>query len=448
MVRGRALRFRVAMSALWLASQGLGCGTPEPPPHVVLVVIDTLRADHLNSYGYDLPTSRKLERLAARGLMFRSAYASGSSTATSIPTLLASRFPSELSGRLAADGPAELTLSEAFQRAGYQTVGYQANFALLAELGYSRGFDDYHVLKVRREGSWRYRRAAEIHDECRRFLERRDARPFFLYVQTMDVHVPHDPHPRFKDRVHPAKPRSGAVPAGIDLDPTALATFALFMDALDRKAYDEEVAYATHEFVRFYGMLRRFDLLEDTLVVLTADHGEPLGEHGHAMHGLALYEEQVHVPLMLWMPGYPPGERAGIVSLLDLAPTILDLAGLPIPSSFRGQSWAGSPSQIALGERVKTTSRVPVGAFVRHGPWKLITGPQGQELYDLRIDPDEATNVRDAYPILTEYLIQELIAHIPYHRGLGRKPVRFDAGLSPRAQRELHESLRALGYLE
>jgi arylsulfatase len=430
------------------------------PLNVVLYVVDTLRADHLNTYGYDLPTSPKLAKLARRAALFRYAYSPGPNTAATVPSLLTSRYPSEMSGRLATNGPGRRTLAEAFREAGYDTAAYQANFGLVGALGYERGFDAYHTLKKEVDGAWRYWRASEVNESALAWLRERGDRPFFLYVQIMDVHVPHDAHPFFAGRVHPPQPEVdmakleefGELVTKSGLDETAAKKLRAFFEALDPRAYDEDVAYATHEFARFLHTLRRLGRLDDTVVLLTADHGEPLGEHGAAMHGVALYEEQIHVPLMVWAPGLAPGWREDVTGLLDVPTTLLDLADVAVPDSFLGRSLARahvmeSPPQ-AMGERLRHRSQLPIGTYVREGPWKLITDPKGIELFHLPTDPDEAANVTGKHAVLTDYLVTQVTARIPFHRGEGTTPTAFDEGLPAPIKRELHDALRALGYLE
>ena len=446
----------------WRRPQLVRLDPPERtrPLNVVVYLIDTLRADHLTTYGYQLPTSPKLAKLARRAMVFRRVYAPGSFTAATVPALFSSRYPSELRARLRPDGPARQTLAEVFKAAGYDTAGFQANFGLLAELGYERGFDAYRVLKRGHGANLGYLRGGDVNDLALQWLEERDGHPFFLYVQTMDPHVPHDPHPRFKGKVHPPTAVAPLTPdnlkqlvkIGADMTPEQRAKFRSYFEAIDIRAYDEDVAYALHEFARFLNVLRTRGLLDDTLIVMTADHGEPLGQHGDARHGASLYEEQIHVPLMIWAPGQTPGMREEILSLIDLPPTILDLAGLPIPESFLGRSFAFAQTSDtpphAMGELLEHGGRDAGATYVREGPWKLITDTEGVELYHLPTDPGETANVAAENAVLTDYLVTRGTSRIPYHRAEDTAPAAFDEGLSEATRQELHDALRSLGYLE
>ncbi len=425
------------------------------PLNVILYVADTLRADHLGLYGYPLPTSPKLDKLARRAAVFRWAYAPGANTMTSVPALLASRRPWEMGGRMSPEGPGRRTLAEAFREAGYDTAGFQANFLAMGPLGFDRGFDSYRVLKRKVAGDWQYWRASQVHDAALSWVRAREERPFFLYVQVMDAHVPHDVHPTVRGKVHPPSAEAAApYPEDRDEPAGSLAgKLWRLREASDPRLYDEDVRYATHEFARFMRALRRLGRLEDTVVLLTSDHGEPLGEHQHVLHGTALYEEQIHVPLVVWAPGIVPGWREEIVGLIDVAPTLLDLAGLAAPDSFLGRSLAreqilDAPAS-AIGERLPAARRQPpVGTYVREGPWKLITEPSGIELFHLPDDPDETTNLADGHPVLRDHLVTRATAHIPYDRADEIAPTPFDDGLPASVKRELHDALRALGYVE
>lgn len=429
----------------------------EPPPDVLLYVVDTLRADRLSLYGYGRPTSPELEELARRSHVFERAYAPGPHTVPSITSLFASRYPSELSGRLSPGGPARRTLAEAFREAGYRTAAFQANPLLFRSHGYARGFETYRT--VRGHGS-RLARAEALHERVWKWLRSRPDGPFFLYVQSMDAHFPYDPPPEYARRFGAPDPAAGrdALLEGLTPEqrravrgvPTEVLRRSMWASP-DR--YDAAVAYADAEIGALLDRLREAGLDGRTVVAVTADHGEPLGQRGELRHGLSLHEELVHVPLILRLPGQREPRRLDeVVSLLDLGPTLLDLAGVPIPESFEGRSWLrprdpGSPP-LAVGARLEFRTNRPLGWFVRQGPWKLLLDADGAELFHLASDPLETTDVSERHPIAAGYLETELRRRSPAFARASPEPVALDEGLSEEERRKLDEALRALGYTQ
>lgn len=469
----RTLRFltTAAKSPMWVEPRIVGRAPSAPPvlaaeqrptvrrPNVILYVVDTLRTDRLSLYGYHRPTSPQLERLAERALVFDNAYAAGSFTSPSITALFSSRYPSEVAGRLAPDGPARQTLAEVLQAAGYQTAGFQANLLCMAELGYGRGFDHYERLK-HPDASRVLVDATMLHTAAIDWVRKRDPeRPFFLYLQSMDVHYPYRPPPPFRDlfaSTAPTAPTPDAVEQTRRLVPDGDPdNVAAALQALSPERYDGAIAYADHSLGMLFATLGRMGLLDDTIVVVTADHGEPLMDRGHMYHGLSVHEELVRVPLVVWLPGVRDGARVPtIVSHLELAPTLVDLAGIVPPAQFLGRSWYAprAPFQppAAMGELTRPSTHEAIGWFVREGPWKLIAQRTGDEvtyrLFHLPTDPGETRdvakeNVRLAQHLLTRATERQFIAE--------PAPVAPPAAvLADDAREEREQALRALGYVE
>jgi arylsulfatase A-like enzyme len=173
------------------------------------------------------------------------------------------------------------------------------------------------------------------------------------------------------------------------------------------------------------------------------------------MHGRTLYEEVVRVPLVVLLPWRREGRVIDeIVSLVDLGPTLLDLAGIPVPQSFQGRSFfessrrAGDAPPAAFGELMRMRTRVTTGAFIREGPWKLVVAPKGPELYHLPSDPGEARNVSAEHAVEAGYLRERLMARIQGLRPDAPAPLPLDSGLSPAEREALEKNLKALGYVE
>lgn len=421
------------------------------PYNVIVYVVDTLRADRLSVYGYERPTSPELERLARRGLLFENAYAPGSHTMPSISALFGSRMPSELQGRLTPDGPAETTLAESFHRAGYRTAAFQTNFVVLDSLGFARGFDTYDQLRHEHDGQLELYDAAELHAEIEAWLRQKPAEPFFLYVQSMDVHFPYDapaPYGRmFLRDEHVALPDNEFVHG---LNNEKRREVQAFADAWNPDLYDGGVAYADHYLGVLVDLIGELGLTDRTIVVVTSDHGEPLGDRGEFRHGYSLHEELVRVPLLMLLPGITSGERIGaVVSLMDLAPTLLDLTRQPIPASFAGTSMLATGSQAtprtAAGEQLMIPDQRTEGWYLRRGRWKLILDRDGHRaLYDVEADPRETRDLASEHPAIVGLLTSALIERSAALRGeVVAEPLVGDQDYS-----DLERALRTLGYVE
>ena len=432
-----------------LALVGLGCSAPDPP-NLVLVSIDTLRADHTGPYGYARDTTPTLTRLAGQGLLFEQAYAASASTGPSHATLFTGAHV--LSHGLVKNGldlaPGEQTLAETLRAAGYQTGAVVGSFVLDPKFGFDQGFDHYDARFRRRTGAagvWQdhafevfERRADEVSDIAIEWLDGlAPDRPFFLFVHYYDPHAGYEPPDdwltRFGEQVERHTPEH----------------------RIER--YDAEIAYTDHQLGRLLARVEEIAPPERTLVVVTADHGEGLGDHDVAGHGVVLYEEAVRVPLVLRWPGrIDPGLRiAAPVGAVDVAPTLLDLMGLDAPAAVEGESLADvlrgtSPAYrrpVFLVRRHYDRGHaglLPVDGYqfgVRTGRWKWIEDPKlgTRELYDLQTDPQERSNLAATLPDDAARL-GELMA--TWRSAIGDAPPVKALGASDR------RALEALGYVE
>jgi arylsulfatase A-like enzyme/Flp pilus assembly protein TadD len=383
---------RLLFAALGLAAAVLpagGCRGKARRPNVLLVTFDTTRADHLGAYGYARAQTPVVDRLAAEGVVFENAYSSIPLTAPSHSTILTGKIPPAHGVRdngLFVLGAEQQTLAEILKAQGYRTGAAIGGFPLVARYGLNQGFDFYDDRLTptfdsplaggapkRNEFAFEERRAARVNEAVFEWLAgAKRGEPFFLWVHYYDPHQPHDP------------------PAPYD---------QLFADHL----YDGDIAYTDESLGTLLDRLRRDGLYDDTLVVLTSDHGEGLGEHEELSHSYLLYESTLHVPLVLRGPGVAANRRvAGRVRLADVAPTVLDALGIPVPADMQGRSLKPLLSGGA-GGRVERTHYAETLSprlsqnwgelrALYEGSWKYIHGPK-PELFDLAADPKELRNL-------------------------------------------------------
>jgi arylsulfatase A-like enzyme len=415
-------------------------GSAPPPRNILLLSIDTLRADHLGCYGYARHTSPNLDALAARGVLFEQVVAPAPWTMPSHASLLTGVYPRHHGVRAFGQAlPARLsTLASALHAAGYHTAAV-VNFAALDSLVESF------------EQSWTVRPgqgdAPAVFEIAARWLEQEPS-PFFLFLHVYDVHPPHPPRSPFLE------PYDGIV-NGSATQIQAFRRGRLELDADDarrlRDLYDAEILRLDEQLGRFLAGLERDGHLEDTLLAVVADHGEEFFEHGSLGHGHTLHPELLRVPVILVGPTLPHGLRVDDpVSLLDTAPTLLAVVGAPPLPAIDGidlsPHWRtpGRPPRVArplfseanhwLGNRDRNLRRA-----VRRGRYALHYGALSASyaLFDLREDPLEKVDVAARHPRVTAELRRLLEPTIPARR---RPPARA-------VPEELVEQLEELGYL-
>lgn len=382
---------------------------PPKPTDVIVVVVDTLRADRLGRYGYGRGLTPTLDRLADRGVRFAHAYAPASWTMPSVASLFTSRLPSQhlvrdFDSRLP---DSEVTLTERLSAAGFAAAGFTANWRLSADLGYAQGFPLWRPF-LNSPGSEKKARGEVLRAAALEWLDQKPAAgaprpPRYLYFQYMEPHAPLEAPADIRARF--------AADVSAD-DVTRLNKWALMLhpgraplgpEDVTRIAalYDSEVAAMDAELGRLLEALEQRGVLEHALVIVTADHGEEILEHGTFGHGSNLFNTTVHVPLIVAGPGIPAGRVVDEnVSLIDLAPTILDILGLPPEARFEGRSLLpllrgaapAAPVDIVLQLPHKGGDldlRLHRDGLVR-GSEKLLVGIEGVgERYDLAADPGE-----------------------------------------------------------
>lgn len=420
--------------ALFLALAGswTACSSQEPPSDVdarplnlLIITLDTTRADALGVYGQSLPTTPRIDAMAADGLLFEQALTSSPSTLPSHSTLFTGKQPfshgarSNLGYELAEQN---VTLAEVLKAAGYQTAAEVASAVIAQDRNLDQGFDQYHDPGERtttgHAGLHRLERdAGEITEGALRFLRAHGDRPFFLWLHYFDAHTPYSPPERFRERLP--------------------------------NDYLAEVAWVDHNVGVVLEEIERLGLRPHTLVILAGDHGEGNGDHGESSHSFFVYDSTVHVPLIFWGPdSIPRGTRvSSLVRLLDLSPTALDLLGREPLAGAQGRSLRPlltDPTRdlglVAYGESIEPTTHFgsSVLRFVREGRWKYIH-KLVPELYDLEADPGELNNLAETRPDIVERLrgrLRETVAAAPAG---ARAAVELDDTAL--------EQLQALGYV-
>jgi arylsulfatase A-like enzyme len=483
------LRRRSGARRLVLAAAlaALACGGPRLParPSILLLTVDTLRADHLSSYGYARTTSPVLDRLAAEGIRFELAQTQWPKTGPAFSSMLTATYPKD-NGIVREIGEplpcSRRLLAEELRALGYQTRAVVANGAVGREFFYDQGFEEFVEAWKGAEGEAAIEvatRAGHVTDLALEVLEGLDpSRPVFLWVHYLDPHMPYTPPEDARDRFQ----GDGAFPPGpkvlVDRSKHRRVSGGIGRsqviggsDELDFYVarYDAEIAYADREIGRLLDGLRERGLYDRMLTVFTADHGEALGDHDYFFdHGMLPFQDCMRVPLAVRWPGVVrPGVDPHAIELIDLAPTLLEAAGKELDGGgwAQGQTLipcllgrASAEGALAFSEAGQATKRRWMKA-VTDGRFKLIWVPTQQEqrrvagvgvdfaLYDLRADPGELRNVAAEHPEVVERLSRQLWTWFEASPFAVDTDTETAECTSREASPETTEQLRALGYL-
>ncbi len=435
-----AARRWVALVAVSLAAASCAsCSGPEPTPeaaasmetarNLVLVTIDTLRADRLGCYGSPSVETPHLDRIASEGAMALQASAPVPLTLPSHASLMTGRLPPEhgLRDNFAPPLPeSQPTLAEILKQAGFETAAFVSAVVVSARTSLGRGFetyeDDFEVVGDVRFLNSVQRRGDQTLQQAEEWLDKRDpTRPFFAWIHVYDPHEPYEPPEPFASRY-----------AG--------------------RPYDGEVAWSDALMGRLYATLERLDLLQDTLLVVTSDHGEGLGDHEESLHGFFVYQTTLQVPLIVRGPGVRAGNRIeAAVQISDLFPTVLDFLGVAVVPDVSGRNVASAFRGIEplAEEAIYAESLIPRLHFgwselrtLREGRFKFIEAPR-PELYDLVADPGELHNLVGEKKAQAKTMREALLREIDRLEGMA--PSTDPAESVP--SEEVRRQLGALGYL-
>ncbi len=436
---------------------------PARRPNVILYVIDTLRADHLGAYGYERPTSPHIDAFAREAVVFSRAQAQASWTRPAVASIFTglnvrSHGIVELETGLATDAS---TLAERLRDAGYRTAGFSLNRQVDSAMGFAQGFDAYEVFDT----------TTEVVQPAAAWLRANaGAAPLFLFAHAIEPHHPYEAKQEYRDLLAPGiDPQVGSKenvgilePLGFKSEISRQRTrFGQPVVNSERGGpqrddlvalYDAEVRAADAQFQRFVEVLRDAGLYDESIVILVADHGEELYDHGRLTHGMTLYAEQLRVPLLIKFPrGWNAGRRFdGAAAQIDILPTVLDFAGLPPGEAIDGRS---------LLDEIAAPSPRPIPVFslihwfgghaesVVYGRYKLIHNLRRNalarpafEVFDQQADPVEQHNLWRDRPVLTRFLRALL-------RRDAARPTALEA-VQAELPDGMREHLRALGYID
>jgi arylsulfatase A-like enzyme len=385
----------IAGSAVWYAR------SPRQL-NVLLITLDSTRADRLGCYGYSLAKTPVLDGLAQQGVLFERAYSPAPLTLPSHASILTGLYPPEHT--LRENGRTALpkgipTLATKLQAAGYETGAFVSAFPLNNKSGLQRGFKTYNdelslndsrsLADPSLQGHYEHRNGNLVTDAALRWLRPRVRKPFFCWVHLVDPHFPYQAH---EDQ---------------------------FGTEFKDQPYDAELAHVDQQLDRLISSLRDSGALENTMIVVVGDHGESLGQHGEQSHSMTVYDATLRVPLLIVSPGEgQAGHRVSEpVSLVDLTPTVLDRLGLrPLPQAsgrslrgaLRGKQLAAQSCYAESDEPYRAGHWSPLRTLIT-SQWKYIRSPRA-ELYDLSVDPGELRNLATEAPDQLQKLEGELSA--------------------------------------
>jgi choline-sulfatase len=413
----------VVAGSVWRNAVTGELGSDHSAWNVLILTLDTTRADRLGAYGFAGGDTPNIDRVASEGVLFEQAESAAPLTLPAHASLFTGRFPFQHGVRDngAVLDPAELTLAQVLQARGFRTAAFAASYVLDARWGLARGFDvydgpfdprrrdDLHLDGLRRP-------ADEVVDYALAWLDTASRSRFFGWLHFYDAHMPYD------------RPEGGANQAD---------------------GYQGAIAFMDSQVGRVLGFLEARHLLERTLVVIVGDHGESLGEHGERTHGLFVYEGVTRVPLIIRAPLSRMRERRvpGVVRSVDMMPTVLDLLGIPIPPSVAGTTLLARMTGATHEAELETYSETMYPRYhfgwselraVRAGGFKLIAAPR-PELYDLHTDPAEEHNLYQSRPAVAAALVARLRARESGDTGRVPRNEAIDPDAAAR--------LAALGYV-
>lgn len=402
-----------------------GCGdestTATNPPekkeryNVLLISLDTLRVDHVGAYGYDRPVSPKIDRFAEKAIRFDRAYSHAPWTTPSHASLLTSLYPSALGLKKYPEtgtiSERVETMAEYFKSQGYLTQAVTEGGMVHAQFGFAQGFDYY------------FQSARHVDhgvEAAVKWLDQYGHHPFFFFFHTYDIHR-YDPPDEYRNlfvtqKDHPLAKDEDLAKKIQNYDNSE---FIKGLDEADLKyiidLYDASIRWVDHYVAELLAYLQERDLLDRTIVVITSDHGEEFLERSRTGHGYSNFEEQIHVPLIVFHPDLTPGSRSTLFRHIDVLPTLADALDMPVRREWLGESlW---PVMKNGDDKTRLNTRLNFCECghsdyrsIQSSRWKLIDNkaPRSTSLYNLEKDPDEKSEVGEENPKVKRTLSQLL----------------------------------------
>ncbi len=430
-----------------------GCGKKKRP-NIILITLDTTRADHLGCYGYHRQTSPNLDKLAAESVLYTKAVAPASWTLPSHTSLFTGKFTSSHGVQYDPDGPLQLTsplrsleelrgyrarglaqnettLAEKLKKAGYSTGAIVAGPWLNKIFGLDKGFDYYDDREI---APIKGRLASQVTNTALKWIQEKQGKEFFLFLNYFDPHAPYDP------------------PEGFYCSFLSLSKANELLQGKkstteeDIALYDGEILYMDHYIAKLLEKLKTDNLYEETMIIVTADHGEMFGEHGSFGHGNYLFQEEIHVPLFIKYPGtdVPPARTDSPIQLNDLMAIIFDYLDIRMPKDVQ----AGIPPKIGHPLLAET---YPLPILSQDGHWRAIfdedfkfmwNSKGNHMLFDIKNDPQEQKNFAAVNPERKNKMLSDL------NRYLAKLPEPGPATDGKELDENTKKALKSLGYVE
>ncbi len=420
-----------------------------PDCNVILISIDTFRGDHLTCAGYDkyeVDITKNICDFAKKGTLFTNAISHSGNTYPSHASIMTSSIPSnhhgfnfhypgkthqerkEMSNKISSD---KKMLAEVFKEKGYQTAAFTGGGWTWGKLGFERGFDIYDDNST-----------TTFQDMALKGLEwlKQTKQPFFLFLHTYELHSPYTPKQEYAKTLDPAY--NGTLGKDISeklLDEISEGNINLTENDLQHviAMYDAEIMSVDNSFGKLIEELRKNNLLNNTIIIVTSDHGEEFQEHGSMRHSHTLYNELLHVPLIVYAPLAAPSIKDYTVQSIDIAPTILTMLNISIPETFEGNSLFAENKRHVISE----LSDAPIQVAVQTKQWKYYEKSSRTEeifVFDLLADSKEKNNVIQQHPaIIAEYTA----AYKNTVNSNGTKKEQIEVS------KEAKEQLKSLGYI-
>ena len=422
-------------------------------PNIILISIDALRADHLSCYGYYRNTSPNIDRLASQGVLFKNAFSQATSTLLSHTSI----FLSQYVWRHKVDNPDKrlgnsfTTLAEILKDRNYTTCAFVGGGLVSAKFGFNRGFEIYDDGIP---GKGRHNEISSYMDRLLSWLKSVKNRKFFLFIHTYDVHEPYNsPEPYF-DLYTKGCSEGKHLRTSEGIKPGELDASKLTPEEIDYiiAVYDGGINYVDDQLGKIFEKLKQLGIDDNTIIIVTADHGEAFREHGRLGHSHRPYIELIHVPLIMRGPGIPTNRiYENWVQHIDIVPTILEILNTPQREEMQGRSILPLMNNCEIEEDFKTYSfgyyknkhESPFSMSSRTKEWIYIMNQNGpDELYDRINDPKEQNNIIEKRPLIAQKLKEELADFIAL-----TSEAKPQVAEKIDIDEELKEQLKSLGYL-